>query len=379
MNKRVRNMLLGLFIILLISVVIAWWHHRQDQPDKLVRAELGFARTDWLAEEAISLEPDLRNLASSFQQAPQMPSTPPNHEAPLYSLSLHFLGQQLDFWLTHDLRVFNQSLDQEVLLDSVGQQTLRDKAENLRSKQFGELLPWSEAKQLIPLYSIFTVVDVETGLCFKTQRRAGSQHADIQPLTKQDTEILKTIYGGEWSWDRRAVVVEIGGKRIAASMHGMPHGAGALVNGFPGHHCLHFLGSTTHGGGRSDPMHQLMVQKAAGQLHEYLDQLPPDALQNLALEVAGQGDATTIGLLIVNSGSGLESLTAEIRDIRIWSTQVGAANDGKLIGKYSVGVFFRNDPREYRTSLTITCRYIGTLGKWLVEPDYLQQLTNARK
>jgi hypothetical protein len=56
---------------------------------------------------------------------------------------------------------------------------------------------------------------------------------------------------------------------LAASMHGMPHGSGALPNGFPGHFCIHFLGSSTHRSRNIDPSHQLMILKAGGQLDRY--------------------------------------------------------------------------------------------------------------
>ena len=58
---------------------------------------------------------------------------------------------------------------------------------------------------------------------------------------------MKTIYNGKWSWKRRAILIITHDQLLAASMHGMPHGAGALKNGFPGHFCVHFYGSTTHG------------------------------------------------------------------------------------------------------------------------------------
>ena len=380
MSKRAKPLLLlAVVIILGILAIYLGQLARRSNSQELVEAKLQFARPDWLAEESFTDQTDLRDLATSLQAAEHSASPPPNHEQPVYRLLLETREQPQELWLTHDLQVYNLSLGQRLIIGPPGQRVLEKYAKSLRSKQFGGLLPWSEAKQLIPLYSIFSVVDLETGLTFKTQRRAGSLHGDIQPLTKQDTEILKTIYNGEWSWDRRAVIVEIGGRRIAASMHGMPHGAGALVNGFPGHHCLHFLGSLTHGGSRIDPMHQVMVQKAAGRLYEYLDQLPPDELRNLAMELAGQGDTATIGLIIINSGNGIEALANQIRDIRVWTAQVESASDGKQIGKYSVSVFFRGDQREYRTNVTVTCRYGGNLGKWLVEPDYLQQLVNARR
>jgi hypothetical protein len=59
-----------------------------------------------------------------------------------------------------------------------------------------EMLNWKEVNQLLPRYTKFTVMDVETGKKFDVQRRAGSHHADVQPLTVKDTKIMKRIYGG---------------------------------------------------------------------------------------------------------------------------------------------------------------------------------------
>lgn len=95
-----------------------------------------------------------------------------------------------------------------------------------------EMLPWEIVNNIIPDKTNFTIIDIETGLSFKVQRRAGSHHADVQPLTKEDTQIMKKIYNNKWSWNRRAIIVLINNQMIAASMHGMPHGAGALPNGF---------------------------------------------------------------------------------------------------------------------------------------------------
>ncbi|MFP3470719.1 hypothetical protein R0J90_11820, partial [Micrococcus sp. SIMBA_144] len=53
------------------------------------------------------------------------------------------------------------------------------------------LLPWEKVDEVIPRKAIFTMIDVESGASFQVQRRAGSKHADIQPLTKEDTRVLK--------------------------------------------------------------------------------------------------------------------------------------------------------------------------------------------
>ena len=131
----------------------------------------------------------------------------------------------------------------------------------------GELVDWSEAKKIFALYAKATITDLETGLSFKVQRRGGSSHADVQPLTKADTATMKKIYGGEWSWNRRAIIVNVAGRRLAASMNGMPHGDGAIKdNDFPGHFCIHFQNSKTHGSKKVDPAHQEAVKRAAGLL-----------------------------------------------------------------------------------------------------------------
>ncbi|MDA8233261.1 MAG: LysM peptidoglycan-binding domain-containing protein [Clostridia bacterium] len=132
-----------------------------------------------------------------------------------------------------------------------------------------ELIPWEEADGLYN--GVAKVIDVETGKSFMVKRNGGHEHADSDPLTAEDTAVLRELYGGEWSWNRRAIILEVDGRRIAASMNGMPHGRSATKgNGFPGHFCIHFLGSRTHGSEytksgapKVDAAHQAMVHKAA--------------------------------------------------------------------------------------------------------------------
>ncbi|MGA4718773.1 hypothetical protein [Fictibacillus nanhaiensis] len=133
----------------------------------------------------------------------------------------------------------------------------------------GEVLEWEKVNKLLPKGATFKVVDLETGFYFQVQRRAGNKHADVQPLTRDDTAVLKHLYNDKWSWNRRAILIPVNGRMLAGSMHGMPHGAGALENGFPGHFCIHFLGSSTHRSRNIDPSHQFMILKAGGQLTKY--------------------------------------------------------------------------------------------------------------
>ena len=129
-----------------------------------------------------------------------------------------------------------------------------------------EALGWSQVNRLFPRNSTATVTDVQTGLSFRIRRLYGTNHADVEPLTAQDTNVMRRIYGGSWSWDRRAVVVNINGRLIAGSINGVPHGGQSIRNNnFNGHFCLHFQNSRTHGNNSLDSEHQSMISRAASQ------------------------------------------------------------------------------------------------------------------
>jgi len=134
----------------------------------------------------------------------------------------------------------------------------------------GEYLDWfKEVQYIYEKGKQATVTDIETGKSFKVKRLYGRNHADSEPLTAEDTKIMKSIYGS-WSWDRRSVILTVTDKngvqrKIAASMNGMPHGGESIGNNnMNGHFCIHFKNSRTHSGNRLDPGHQKAVKKAAG-------------------------------------------------------------------------------------------------------------------
>jgi hypothetical protein len=114
----------------------------------------------------------------------------------------------------------------------------------------------------IPKGATFTVKDCKTGKTFKCKRWSGANHLDAEPLTKSDTAVLKSIYGG-WTWKRRPILVKYNGRVYAASMNGMPHGTSTISdNKFSGHFCIHFYGSKTHGTKKVDATHQNCVATA---------------------------------------------------------------------------------------------------------------------
>jgi len=129
------------------------------------------------------------------------------------------------------------------------------------------------------------VRDIATGRTFNIRRTFGTNHADVEPLTKEDAATMYDIWGGH-SWARRPVAVYVGGYVFAGSLTNFPHAgvdsAPALTtvnnrsggygrglnfdavkgNGVDGHMCLHFAGSLLHGSRRSNPAHQNAVAQA---------------------------------------------------------------------------------------------------------------------
>lgn len=131
--------------------------------------------------------------------------------------------------------------------------------------QYGELVDWwTEAQYLWPMDQNARIVDFNTGRSFMARRTFGAFHADVEPLTAQDAQIMREIWGG-WSWDTRPVIVEINGRRLAASSHAMPHSLQKITNNnFNGHFCVHFFNSTRHKDNLPQRNHQENILRAAG-------------------------------------------------------------------------------------------------------------------
>lgn len=151
--------------------------------------------------------------------------------------------------------------------------------------KMGDLDWFSEVQYIFKRGDTAKVTDVDTGRSFMLKRTFGTNHADVEPLTKEDAGIIKDIWGG-WSWTRRAVVVEIDGYILAGSLSAMPHagvdskpavqyvsgrscgyGWGQNLdavkgNGVSGVMDLHFKNSRNHNTNKVKKEHQDMVKKA---------------------------------------------------------------------------------------------------------------------
>ena len=127
-----------------------------------------------------------------------------------------------------------------------------------------ELVDWSEIKKVFNIGVPARVYDVHTGVVYYVKTFSNGNHADVEPVTVEDTAALKGTYGGVWSWTPRPVWVTVNGRTFAGSINGMPHGGGVNdSNGMDGQVCLHFLGGSTHNSNKAyAQLHQDAVMEA---------------------------------------------------------------------------------------------------------------------
>lgn len=228
----------------------------------------------------------------------------------------------------------------------------------------GEFLAWEEVRHYFNKFSSATVMDLDTGLQFNVQRRGGTYHADVQPLTAEDTAAMKAIYNGKWSWKRRAVIVELeNGHKIAASMNGMPHGRGAIAgNNFNGHSCIHFRNSTTHGSRKVDLAHQMMVWKAAHMVEKQIKTLGPEDTIRLFFTAIDQGEMKIAGSLLEG-----EEDTAILELFRDYDYIRVSAITGLTDNNYKVNVLLGYDGGRKQLRKDIPLRLVKKNAYWHID------------
>lgn len=159
------------------------------------------------------------------------------------------------------------------------------------------LLKWyGNVEKIFARGDTATVYDILTGKSFKIKRTYGTNHADCETLTKEDTAVMKKIYSGTWSWERRSIIVKVDGYEIAACMTGYPHAGSdkyaanktiasrsggysrgtnldaVKKNNMDGVFDIHFLNSRNHYNNKVDPKHQAKIKEAAKWAVKNLDE-----------------------------------------------------------------------------------------------------------
>lgn len=346
---------------LLLALLLAAPRMRRDRdaPPPLgtapLRAEISFAWPEFPARRAVRDPARLRELSAALAAARRVPGPLPPH-LPYWRVTLEYRGgKRREVLASHSLAAYlpeeGAYLEGERLRAFLARETGA-----LARRFFGDPVPWTAVDRLWPWDAKVVVRDLETGLRFVADRYGGYRHADAQPATPRDTAVMRAIYRGRWSWFRRAVVVEIGSRRIAASMNGMPHGEGTILdNDFPGHFCIHFAGSTTHGSRRSDPGHRLMILKASGRLPAALDSAPPHEVAVLALTAAFQQDTAALRYASDRVDDRLRrELFRRLEHLEIGPARTLFAMGDTAVAAVDVTVYARPDPdRGHRTTLRI--------------------------
>ena len=113
-----------------------------------------------------------------------------------------------------------------------------------------------------------TLYHCDTGITIRVKRMGGTNHADLEPATAEDTAKLLKISGGEFDWDSEAVILYSEGKYVACAINTMPHGRQTIDdNDYEGQFCLHMNNSRTHGSDTVNSAHQKAIQKAYNWAH----------------------------------------------------------------------------------------------------------------
>lgn len=126
-------------------------------------------------------------------------------------------------------------------------------------------LDWNTVSPLLEIGKEYRLIDLKAGTTLIFKRLGGTNHADIEPIDSENTQLLQEIIKNS-PWERRPCYVEINDSLfISASLANFPHGDSTLNNSMEGHLCLHFKNSKTHGTNIVDKQHQKAIKYAQKQ------------------------------------------------------------------------------------------------------------------
>ncbi|MFZ5643030.1 MAG: hypothetical protein ACOY46_05525 [Bacillota bacterium] len=239
---------------------------------------------------------------------------------------------------------------------------------------YGEYMEWEKVKGIFAKNKKALVIDMDTGMSFYVKRRGGTLHADVEPLTAEDTVEMQKVFGGNWSWKRRAVLVNIEGTLIAGSMNGMPHGGGNISdNNFPGHSCIHFRGSKLHINGREDLAHRMMVYKAAGRIEELVTESSPEEVLKIFFTALEQGELNILTRVThftnPDQVSQLLKKAETVERVRVLNTSPGKGETVSV----KLAIEFKKDKTSYEKTKDVQMINSSVLG-WRVECSSVEPL-----
>ncbi|MEW6046390.1 MAG: hypothetical protein AB1609_07905 [Bacillota bacterium] len=343
------------------AMASAWQMRAGPRPDRpgaeAVRVRLSLPWAQWRRSMEVREERVARALAAALAEraAPgrlaerRQAALPDDGVRPVWVVTAEF-GRRppRQLWVLPYGELWDPS-SRRAISNPALSESLKGPLAGFAGQLFGEPVPWREVDPLFPRDTGAVLEDVRTGVRLHVLRYGGYLHADVEPASPRDTALLKAIYGGEWSWRRRPVVAIIGGRRIAASINGMPHGYGVVRgNDFPGHFCLHFRESRLHRSGRVDWSHQLMVWQAAGRMAQVLEEAAPEQLARWVLAALNEDDEAALKHATTGWDPQLAArLMDQIRHVTVAGTILGppgSAGEPPAVEVQLVVYYERPDP-----------------------------------
>jgi len=342
----------------------------------LQQVEISFYWPEYKAKIAITDKKALKDFIEKYEQGEDRPGLL-REEDKYYEMVLKYKKGEKILYLDKNLNLYNpQSTNYKYspYVVSFLTKTIYD----LESAFFGKTINWWDFTEKFPKGASVKVRDIITGETFTIKRYGGLTHADVEPASEHDTEVLKRIYGN-WSWKRRGVVVYLGNERYAASINGMPHGAGRIYdNEFRGHFCLHLEDSKVHKSWRVDPGHQLMIHKAAGKLPEFLDEASPEDLTGYMVAAVVSEDFLPIRYTSANPPDEelWKMLVEQIRFIQVNSLDEMAVNDDEYKVSADITIYRANSADFYRKTMDVVFTRDSFRNSWRLNFETLGPLLN---
>ena len=149
-------------------------------------------------------------------------------------------------------------------------------------------LNWAQVDKMVPKGKSFIVVDNTTNKSWNMIRTTGKFHADVEPVAREDFEMMNSIYKMSTKFDNvdyHGVYIIVDGIKIGAALMNFPHAGSTITkpgtttkeltggfknilngnhiddNGPIGHYCLHFVGSIKHTDNEPDIKAQAEINK----------------------------------------------------------------------------------------------------------------------
>ena len=147
-----------------------------------------------------------------------------------------------------------------------------------------KVVDWNSFDDIMSIGSRFIIVDYYTGTYFVCERHMGGLHADVEPIDKEATRSLKSLYRDRENWKHRPVLIVFEDKSVycassfivghagrddkkflemvdnRSSGYGMGENYDFIKgNDLDGHICVHVLDCRNHFDGRVSEKHQVNI------------------------------------------------------------------------------------------------------------------------